>query len=257
MGGAFVAVANDSSATWWNPGALAAGPFLDLALGHATDTTFFTLGTPPFGFSYYRLRVTDIRPLDPTEIGGTGRQERRAGEPDDSLSASQLGITLVHTLVDGVHAGTTLKYARGGGDGTFDLDIGLLAVVGPMKVGGVVRNVREGDIGGGGLQRQSRVGVAYDAEAAGRAPWTVALDADVLRYDAGDGARRMVAAGAERWLRARQVGIRAGARVNTAGDGELTATAGASYAVRAGMYVDGHVALGDEDGWGIAARVSF
>ena len=33
MGGAFVAVADDSSATWWNPGALAAGPFLDVAAG--------------------------------------------------------------------------------------------------------------------------------------------------------------------------------------------------------------------------------
>src|SRR6187455_2389240 len=36
MGGAFVAVANDSTATWWNPAGLAGGPFLDLALGHAS-----------------------------------------------------------------------------------------------------------------------------------------------------------------------------------------------------------------------------
>ena len=27
MGGAFVAVASDSTATWWNPAGLAAGPF--------------------------------------------------------------------------------------------------------------------------------------------------------------------------------------------------------------------------------------
>src|SRR4051812_49468639 len=32
MGGAFVAVASDSSATWWNPAGLAAGPFLDFAI---------------------------------------------------------------------------------------------------------------------------------------------------------------------------------------------------------------------------------
>ena len=32
-GGAFVAVANDSSATWWNPAGLAAGPFFDMVLG--------------------------------------------------------------------------------------------------------------------------------------------------------------------------------------------------------------------------------
>ena len=33
MGGAFVAVADDSTATWWNPGALAAGPFVDVDAG--------------------------------------------------------------------------------------------------------------------------------------------------------------------------------------------------------------------------------
>ncbi len=32
MGGAFVAVASDSSAVWWNPAGLAAGPFFDMAL---------------------------------------------------------------------------------------------------------------------------------------------------------------------------------------------------------------------------------
>ena len=63
MGGAFVAVANDSSATWWNPGALAAGPFIDSAVGIATtdssrslpaernEVGSFALVTPPFGFS--------------------------------------------------------------------------------------------------------------------------------------------------------------------------------------------------------------
>jgi hypothetical protein len=35
MGGAFVAVANDSSATWWNPAAQADGPFFDLSMGRA------------------------------------------------------------------------------------------------------------------------------------------------------------------------------------------------------------------------------
>jgi hypothetical protein len=35
IGGAFVAVANHSSATWWNPAGLAAGPFLDLAIARS------------------------------------------------------------------------------------------------------------------------------------------------------------------------------------------------------------------------------
>ena len=35
MGGAFVAVASDSSATWWNPAGLATGPFSDVSIGRA------------------------------------------------------------------------------------------------------------------------------------------------------------------------------------------------------------------------------
>src|SRR5687768_9348426 len=74
MGGAFVGVASDSSATWWNPAGLAAGPFLDLSLAravtesreslpaHRDTATWFAVGTPPFGFSYYRLKITDIQP---------------------------------------------------------------------------------------------------------------------------------------------------------------------------------------------------
>src|SRR5918995_5276508 len=63
MGGAFVAVASDSSAPWWTPAGLATGPFLDLALARAmTETTgdlpanrgeakWFAFGTPPIGVS--------------------------------------------------------------------------------------------------------------------------------------------------------------------------------------------------------------
>ena len=71
MGGAFVAVANDSSATWWNPAALADGPFFSMTLGRAvagqddvlpaarTSVTEFALTTPPAGISYYRWRLSD------------------------------------------------------------------------------------------------------------------------------------------------------------------------------------------------------
>src|SRR5512145_1528095 len=70
MGGAFVAVANDSSATWWNPAALGAGPFFDMGLGRATTDSSqdlparrdrvgsYAMVFPPAGFSYYRVRVT-------------------------------------------------------------------------------------------------------------------------------------------------------------------------------------------------------
>jgi hypothetical protein len=306
MGGAFVAVASDSSATWWNPAGLAPGPFFDMALsravvevsptGQSADTlartggwrhhlSGFALGTPPLGVSYYRFRLTDIQRFDPTESTPAGREDRRAGVPVRSLAANQLGVTLVQTVIPGVHAGATLKYLRGtvaaahgdafarpselldlgeglagdDTDGQFDLDLGVLATAGVVRLGARMRNVLQPSVGVP-LERQVRVGVAVDAEAGGGVPLTIALDADVDAYQTATGARRVMALGAEQWLWDRRVGLRAGGRINTTGARERSATAGASVALRVGLYVEGHVVRGgsvDERGWGIAARVSF
>lgn len=302
MGGAFVAVASDSTATWWNPAGLAAGPFLDISLARVvTDrsgdlparrdrATWFALGTPPFGFSYYRFRVTDVRPFDPTVTESGNRQDRRAGVPVESLAASQLGITLVQTLIPGLHAGATLKYVRGtlrvareegllpagelldrgealeggDGDGAFDADVGVIGTAGALRVGLLVRNAFEAELeheaGAVRFDRRVRLGAAYDAEALGGPPLVVALDADVGTVAAAGGDRRNVAVGAEHWLLNRRLGLRGGARVNTVGAKERAATAGASVALRAGLFVDAHVVRGgrqDDRGWGVAARVSF
>jgi hypothetical protein len=279
MGGAFVGVANDSSATWWNPAGLADGPFVDIALGrsmaelsdahedragsHDDKTSWFTLGTPPFGFSYYRLRITDIRPSNPTVEGGVGRQQEGDEVGEAELSASQLGVTLLHTLVPGVHAGGTVKWVRGSvNDGdtenSADLDLGVLTVTGPFRLGFTARNLWETEFAEGAfaLTRQFRLGAAVSTAQL----LTIAVDADVSRYETATGERRAIAVGAEQWLWARRLGVRGGARFNTVGDEARVATAGASVALRSGLYVDGFLALGgseDEEGWGIAARVSF
>lgn len=303
MAGAFVAVASDSSATWWNPAGLAAGPFLDMALPRAFTEVVegspirrdrvsgFTLGTPPFGASLYRLRITDIRQPDPI-VNATGdRQEGLAGMPVRALAATQLGVSLVHSVASGVHVGTTLKYLRGtlrggvtetamsSGDALdaaedltggptqnrFDLDIGVLAVGGPLRLGATLRNVRQvafGDEAAATLRlpRQARVGIAFDGAQVGGVPFTIALDADVRRYSTVAGERRVLAVGAEQWLFTRRVGVRAGVRFNRVGARDRATTAGGSIALRSGFFLDGHVVRGgadEERGWGAAARVSF
>src|SRR5258705_3280193 len=47
MGGAFVAVATDSSATWWNPAGLATGPFADVAVGPGVLQLGAKAASPP------------------------------------------------------------------------------------------------------------------------------------------------------------------------------------------------------------------
>jgi len=309
MGGAFVGVATDSTATWWNPAALATGPFLDLSVGRQLTemsgelplqrdrTVWIAMATPPLGASFSRFRVTGT----PTAQPRAHREEEGAAVPLRSLAPGQLGVTLVHSLLSGVHVGTTLKYVRAtprlsiaeatrsssdlldtgddlsGGDSqnVFDLDVGVLAVTGALRVGAVVRNVREPefdvapaatvdpDAGGSGLplERQVRAGVAFDAEStAASVPLIVSLDADLRRYTAGAGERRVVAVGAERWFIERRLGVRGGGRFNTVGRQERAATAGVSVSIRSGLFLEAHAVRGgddDERGWGMAARVSF
>lgn len=309
MGGAFVAVASDSSATWWNPAGLAAGPFFEIALARSrveaaeqfpawrNKTPWFALGSPALGLSYYRFRITEIQPLSPAARPGAGREDERAAVPVRSLAVSQMGVTVVQTLVSGVHVGTTLKRMRGivresredsvaspsdllttgdaldGGDveARYDVDVGVIAVAGALRLGGVVRNIREPEFDSPGstfdassapvrLPRQIRLGAAFDADAAGSIPLTVAFDMDVRAYATRSGERRMMAFGAEHWLLDRRVGVRAGGRVNTRGERERVATAGLTVATGGGLYLDGHAVRGgdaDERGWGVAARVSF
>jgi hypothetical protein len=301
MGGAFVAVADDSSATWWNPAGLAAGPFLDAAAGWSrtefrqdgeprvrTTPVTVSLSTPPLG-----LRITNIQPAGPTVTPPAGREDGRVGVVQ-SLRLHDLGVTLLRSVFTGVHVGTTLKFLRGrvehttgdlgstpealldlGDDASggrsewqFDADVGVLAVVGPWRVGAVVRNLRAaefgGEVGGDGIRlpRQGRVGVAFDGAAwhGSDAAWVVSADVDVASYATGTGDRRAIAAGAERWLFGRRIGVRGGGRFNQVGHKERSATGGVSVAIRSGIYVDAHGVAGgadDERGWGVAGRVSF
>ena len=298
MGGAFVAVASDSSAVWWNPAGLASGPFFDMAIGQIREeaadalpagrhrATGFSAAIPPIGFSYYRFRLTDIQPFRPTTERSTDdREDRRAGVPVRSLAVSQVGVTVVHMLVPGVHAGATMKYVRGavhtggegslaspsdlldrgdeldtaGSSGAFDIDAGVLAVAGLMRVGVRVGNVLEPEFGDTRLPRQFRVGVAFDSEPAWDVPLTIALDADVREYDVLTGPRRVIATGAEYWLFKKRLGVRGGGRFNTVGAEERIGSAGATVALRPGMFIEGHVSRGSasESGWGLVARVSF
>jgi hypothetical protein len=298
MGGAFVAVASDSSATWWNPAGLAEGPFVDLALARAASerlepgpaardrASWFAISAPMLGFSVYRLRLTDIQPFDPTAPGAADRQDRAAGVVIRSTSVTQLGPTIVQTLLNGVHIGTTLKYVRGtvrlqggdpalpggdlleqgealeGGDaeGRFDLDIGVLATAGVVRLGAVVKNIREPEFGGVRVPRQVRLGLALDFERSAGLPLVIAVDGDAARYETAWGERQVVAVGVEHWLLTRRLGLRAGGRVNRVGAEERSATAGISVAVRSGTYLEGHIVRGgtpEERGWGAAMRVSF
>src|ERR1700730_11706593 len=87
MAGAFVAVADDATATWWNPAGLATGAFFngvveydrlqearqDDPAGRSPEWRSraggIAVAFPALGLSYYRLNIKQIRPLDSTAAG--------------------------------------------------------------------------------------------------------------------------------------------------------------------------------------------
>lgn len=131
MGGAFVGVADDASAIYWNPAGLAAGAYFSLVLDGVTsevtpegramggDRSSFLLGLamPALGVGYYRLQSRSTQPVPtllPAESQWSSRNLSVAPELRlDTLITHHGGITLVQSLWPGVAVGTTLKLVRG------------------------------------------------------------------------------------------------------------------------------------------------
>jgi len=134
MAGAFVAVADDATATYWNPAGLASGPFFDLVLerqqgdalldgrNEPLDRTTraaggtsltFALGTPPLGLSYYQIRATSL-PSGPTAQTDASEQTVTSGGATvRTLKTQHFGVTFVQSLTANITLGTTLKIVRG------------------------------------------------------------------------------------------------------------------------------------------------
>jgi hypothetical protein len=133
MGGAFVAVADDATATYWNPAGLATGVIVSAAVEHSREATgepdapafrssqrgsasFIGLALPPLGVSYYRVRSTRLLP--PGSLGnGLVAALPTIAPGDQGLAASlvtqQVGVTLVQSIGPFVDVAGTIKYVHG------------------------------------------------------------------------------------------------------------------------------------------------
>lgn len=135
MGGAFVAVADDASATSWNPAGLATIRFFDATLdwhgaaheasapggsrartGWEVRTTRFAVALPVLAFSYERSRVLDVRRPATAELG-PGRQDEQAERLARAFRVQHVGLTLVQSVTDSVVVGSTLRLVRAGAVG--------------------------------------------------------------------------------------------------------------------------------------------
>lgn len=307
MGGAFVGVADDATAIYWNPAGLASGAYFSLVLdggaGEITpngsalggDSSNFLLGLamPALGLGYYRLHTRTVTPPPTLTLGDPASPPLLTAAPElrvDTLVTHHGGITLVQSLWEGVAVGTTLKLVRGVASSSFapartadealdteaadllgratnrfDLDVGIMASGGPLRIGFTLRNATEPSFTTAGLdgeialERQARAGLSYAVTPG----WIAAADVDLLKTEDAFGERRDVALGVEGRLTPRLL-VRSGVSFNTveAGDdtGRRAFSVGASFAARAAVFVDGHVTTGNDRAgtqWGIAARFVY
>ena len=271
MGGAFVAVADDASAVYWNPAGIATGATFDLQVSKGRDSSVFVGAVlPVLGASYYRTR--DVTGL-PTVSGSPDRQNGGSGEVQvRALTATNFGVTVVQTIASGLVIGTTARIVRGGIDGgeartTMDLDAGAMVSAWDVRFGFTARNLRAPEFqtpdGAVRLQRQLRVGAALVPRALPtgvHGPFSLAIDADLTTTRDVRGDRRTAAAGGEYWLALGLVGVRAGVRWSTLGDSNKALSGGLTVRLPRSIHVEGQMTKEDESEqseWTIGARVTF
>jgi hypothetical protein len=181
-----------------------------------------------------------------------------------------LGSTLKYLRghsAEGPAAGATSEdVLSGAGDleaprhGRFDLDVGLMANLAPLRVGLTWKNLRSPSFGdeptaANTLPRQARLGVAFLPTAG----LTLAMDVDLNTVGLRDGLRRMFAFGGEGQVGRRLV-VRSGGRVNLEGSRRPVGAFGLSVGLRAGVWLDAHYAQGQHDEqreFGAALRAGF
>ena len=259
MAGAFVAVADDASATWWNPAGLATSLGVAELAAEAGEGGFrsASLTFPSLGVSYYRLRIKQIQPS-----ATTGSQ---ASNREDNGAVSQFGATFGQSIVQQLVLATTVKLVNAQGDTQADADVGVMASLGIVRLGATVRNLRNPTFGSGAgvfeLERRARAGAAVIVPARGALDrLALAADADLNTTRIAGRDEQDVTGGVEAWWFGRRLGLRAGGGRNVAAGGGAFGAFGASVMPYPRLSVDAAVTRGDDsarDRWTLGLRLTF
>jgi hypothetical protein len=286
MAGAFVGVADDATAVFWNPAGLVGGGPAGMTIGwhrlqvgksddpvaaggRRQQATLTSLGTWPIGLSYGTINLSEVAP------GGTELKVFRANQYAVSFLQSVLpGLVLGSTvrLIRGAQetasvGGPTLGVALASDDSlathrhtAIDLDVAAMASAPRLRIGVILKNLRsprfDGSISSSApLPRQGRIGLAllpHDGV-------TLAIDLDLNTVDLTGGLRQECAIGGETALGAR-LSVRSGVRWSLKGARQLTGTVGVSLKIRRALWLDGHYGQARHDEareGGVALRAGF
>lgn len=288
MGGAFVAVADDATAIYWNPAGFATGDYFR-GLVERQQTTFdaaaptprrgsatlVAFGMPALGLGYYRLASTVVTGRGASSIPSHGAVH---------IQTDNFGVTLLQSLGDYLVVGTTLRAgqmeaarvsaavgqsareladqadrAQRSSAALFDADVGVMAKFGNVRLATTWRNLRSPSLSVGlgapvRLERQGRAGLAWLPTDR----WLLAADVDLKHERVIE--RQQAAFGVQRFVSGRRVAIRGGTRFSLRGDAAPSWSIGTSVPIRSGTWIDGQLTRGSraaDHTWGVSARVGY
>jgi hypothetical protein len=179
LAGAFVGLADDASAVYWNPAGLATGAIVSAVVMFGAEETapdwpqpnaaqrhtalLTAVSAPPIGLAYYRLGAYGSGEAEPAVITVPSREEVRRSV--QAVTTSVLGVSLLHSLNEYIVVGVTPKYVSGtvvrgvtdvrdahdalnaaadldgDADAEFDVDAGVMVAVQRLRLGLVARNL--------------------------------------------------------------------------------------------------------------------
>jgi hypothetical protein len=285
MAGAFVAVADDPTAIYWNPAALSIGrggfavegqtlQRVQGLLSNADRRRSFFVGAaePSLGLAYYRLSaqavVADATGLD-------GRNDARAPSPGlQSLVTDTVGLTLLQSLAEGIAVGGTVKYVygtaaagtasdpldvrdesawldeaaglEGHGRGAFDYDLSAIARISVVRLGVVARYMAEPVfVTPEGVEMKLARQVRAGVALQPTASVLIDVDVDLTRRLTIDGEERRRIAIGGEGSLGQRFQIRGGVRFDAEAPDEVVPAAGASLGVTRRLWVDVQVTLGN------------
>ena len=277
MAGAFVAVADDATASWWNPAGLATSAVVcrrSLSKagqgGHWGVALRISVPWPELLPPQYQpntaIWLYRARRLKPTRSRSCRNRSACAGLHGLSISlaprwASRSAATWLWPRRSSWctscrtrrAASTSARWRR----------------FGPLRLGVTVRDVTSGTFESDtgtlrtGAASARRRGVCWCRPAGGSIGLTIAFDADLTEAPINGRDERQVAGGAEAWMLGRRLGLRGGlgAAISDDPDGDgLFGAFGVSVSPYQRVYVGGAITRGadaERNRWGFDLRVTF
>ncbi len=277
MAGAYVGVADDATAVYWNPAGIASAPIVSAVIdlgaplksgnpvqiaADKRDTGgIVAVSATAIGVAYYRFTAYGLGAVEPAVLGSQSREE--VGRSVHAVTTQTVGVSLLQSLGDHIVVAATPKFVRGADSNAIDVDTGVMFSRNRVRLGLVARNLTAPSFESANetidLDREVRAGAAWGSGWTGISRVIVSVDGDLTSRVTPDGDRRDVAAGLETWWLNQRLGLRGGARRSTIGDARAAFAAGISAGLKPGMLVEAHVVRGHaaERSWSVGARMLF